>query len=1028
MNPLSETSKVKTMVGLVTLYALTAVFAMPTNAYALFPAKNVPIVLYHKVDERTPSTYWVSLHNFRDQAFFLQDQGYTSVDFDDLYDHVKGIRELPAKPVIISCDDGYDNVYAHAMPLLAERGLFGVSSAGPTNYFGDSEPNRLSNTWDIAAEYYCPQLIWPEVTALYNGGWSIAAHGQLHKALASMTTAERAGEVASRHVLATKAGIPTPNFYVYPFGSSDATLIAALKADGYLGARNASGGIETTTRLEGDPNQLFYIRCSAVNKADTLATFAGYVGGTVPSNKPTLTVSTVGNGSVVQNPDQPYYTVGTVVNLTAVPDPGYTFSSWSGDLTGSTNPTTITMNANKSVTATFALANTLPFFDGFESGGTTHGGWTAPTGATASTTLTSTGTYSLRLTGNTSTTITKAQSTVGYNTIHVKYDRHFVVSSNVTLFVDWSTDGTNWNTLETVSDASESQYAAWISKDFTCASGADNNAGFRIRFRITAGTSGYVYIDNVEITPPVAPSPAATPIPENSAVNQGLNMDLYWTAGRGATSHDVYFGTAASPPFIGNQTGTIFDTGTLSLNTTYYWRIDEKNASGTTTGTVWSFTTDTGKASKPNPANLATGVSITADLSWTAGPTATSHDVYFGTSSPGTFQGNQTGTTFDPGTLLPNTTYYWCIDEHNEGGTVTGDVWSFTTGDIITFVAAGAAVSGTGAVSPVWPTHQANDIGIMVIETGGEGTTLTPSGWTHITGSPVIDVESTAGSKLNILWKRAASSSEASVSTGDSGDHQVARIYTFRGVIETGDPWNVVATGAKTTASTTATAVSVTTTVADTLVLLIVGRPNDSSSTAHFGEFTNANLTNITERGEAGTTQGHGGGFVLTTGVKATTGATGTSTSTKIASTTDTYMTIALKPIVTYGISGCILDLNDVPIDGVLVSADNGGGLDTTDPNGYYEVWVSYNWSGTVTPTDEEYTFAPANRPYSNVLADQTYQDYVGTSIYDLYPDGIIDLLDLDVLCENWLTTGPGDFDNDGTVDFRDFAEFANVW
>jgi type II secretory pathway pseudopilin PulG/regulation of enolase protein 1 (concanavalin A-like superfamily) len=215
----------------------------------------------------------------------------------------------------------------------------------------------------------------------------------------------------------------------------------------------------------------------------------------------------------------------------------------------------------------------------------------------------------------------------------------------------------------------------------------------------------------------------------------------------------------------------------------------------------------------------------------------------------------------------------------------------------VEFVAAGTAVSGTGAVSPVWPTHQANDIGIMVIETGGEGTTLTPSGWTHITGSPVIDVASTAGSKLNILWKRAASSSEASVSTGDSGNHQVSRIYTFRGVIETGDPWNVVATGAKTTASTTATAVSVTTTVANTLVLLIVGRPDDSSSTAHFGAFTNANLINITERGEAGTTSGHGGGFVLTTGDKATTGATGISTSTKIASTTDTYMTIALKPV-----------------------------------------------------------------------------------------------------------------------------------
>jgi hypothetical protein len=56
--------------------------------------------------------------------------------------------------------------------------------------------------------------------------------------------------------------------------------------------------------------------------------------------------------------------------------------------------------------------------------------------------------------------------------------------------------------------------------------------------------------------------------------------------------------------------------------------------------------------------------------------------VYFGTDPiPGVneFQGNQTGTTFDPGTLDAGTTYYWRIDEVGSGGTTTGVVWSFTT-------------------------------------------------------------------------------------------------------------------------------------------------------------------------------------------------------------------------------------------------------------------------------------------------------------------------------------------------------------
>ena len=86
-----------------------------------------------------------------------------------------------------------------------------------------------------------------------------------------------------------------------------------------------------------------------------------------------------------------------------------------------------------------------------------------------------------------------------------------------------------------------------------------------------------------------------------------------------------------------------------------------------------------GQASNPNPANGATNVSTSADLNWTAGFGAVSHNVYFGTTSPGTFRGNQTATIFDPSSMAENTTYYWRIDEVNPSGTTTGTVWSFRT-------------------------------------------------------------------------------------------------------------------------------------------------------------------------------------------------------------------------------------------------------------------------------------------------------------------------------------------------------------
>ena len=88
------------------------------------------------------------------------------------------------------------------------------------------------------------------------------------------------------------------------------------------------------------------------------------------------------------------------------------------------------------------------------------------------------------------------------------------------------------------------------------------------------------------------------------------------------------------------------------------------------------------KATNPSPNNTATDRSISTDLSWSNGGGATSYDVYFGTDptpDSGEFKGNQTSTSYDPGTLNRDTTYYWRIDAKNPAGTTTGDVWSFST-------------------------------------------------------------------------------------------------------------------------------------------------------------------------------------------------------------------------------------------------------------------------------------------------------------------------------------------------------------
>jgi glucose/arabinose dehydrogenase len=175
------------------------------------------------------------------------------------------------------------------------------------------------------------------------------------------------------------------------------------------------------------------------------------------------------------------------------------------------------------------------------------------------------------------------------------------------------------------------------------------------------------------------PSQASNPNPANGAMEVDPNADLSWAAFK-ATSHDVFFGTSIPPPFIGNQTDTTFDPGTMVHNSTYYWRIDAVNGWGIATGTVWGFVTIPNylQASNPNPSDDAGISSVDADLSWTAGLGATSHDVYFGTSSTPPFIQNQSATTYDPGTMAFGTTYYWRIDEVGTSGTTTGMVWRFT--------------------------------------------------------------------------------------------------------------------------------------------------------------------------------------------------------------------------------------------------------------------------------------------------------------------------------------------------------------
>ncbi|MFA5794787.1 MAG: kelch repeat-containing protein [Candidatus Brocadiia bacterium] len=207
---------------------------------------------------------------------------------------------------------------------------------------------------------------------------------------------------------------------------------------------------------------------------------------------------------------------------------------------------------------------------------------------------------------------------------------------------------------------------------------------WRIDSKNSAGTTtGNVWTFITQIAPSAQ---ATSPSPANSTTNAHINQQLGWASASGAISYDVYFGlTATGWSPVTNIITTVYNPGTLNTSTIYYWRIDSKTSVGTTTGSVWSFTTQLApaQATSPTPVNGAINVITTTQLSWASASGATSYDVFFGITTTGWAPiTNTTGTSYNPGTLSNNTTYYWRIDSKNFDGTTTGNVWSLTTIDV----------------------------------------------------------------------------------------------------------------------------------------------------------------------------------------------------------------------------------------------------------------------------------------------------------------------------------------------------------
>jgi peptidoglycan/xylan/chitin deacetylase (PgdA/CDA1 family) len=187
----------------------------------------VPILEYHVLGAAPAGAPYPELYvtrpDFHRQMNWLDDHGYEAVTLEAVEGAWYRGGVLPAKPVVISFDDGYRPQFTFALPELRKHGWPGL-----LNLKAEGSDLYTSN-----------------VEAMIEAGWELAAHTIHHLDLTTLDAVRLKEEVAgSREILRREYGVLVANF-CYPAGQFNEAVVAAVEAAGYTGATTEIPGAAT---------------------------------------------------------------------------------------------------------------------------------------------------------------------------------------------------------------------------------------------------------------------------------------------------------------------------------------------------------------------------------------------------------------------------------------------------------------------------------------------------------------------------------------------------------------------------------------------------------------------------------------------------------------------------------------------------------------------------------------------------------------------------------------------------------------
>lgn len=231
--------------------AVAAVLACTAAAFAVnasavhteIPPNSIrlPIIMYHSMlkEQKRLGKYVVSPSEFEGDLRYLKANGYQTVNVQDLINYVQSGISLPAKPVMLTFDDGYFNNYTYAYPLAKKYGAKLVIA--PIGYYTD-----LFTEKDADHPNYS-HLTWGEITEMMSSGLvEFQNHSyNLHSTKGRIGAQQRRGESLQAYTVLLQNDVGKlqaemeentgfkPTAFVYPFGATSNCSDSILRKMGF---------------------------------------------------------------------------------------------------------------------------------------------------------------------------------------------------------------------------------------------------------------------------------------------------------------------------------------------------------------------------------------------------------------------------------------------------------------------------------------------------------------------------------------------------------------------------------------------------------------------------------------------------------------------------------------------------------------------------------------------------------------------------------------------------------------------------